>query len=425
MEHILSSGFARGEKLPSESDLVRRFDVSRVTVRQALEALRAEGFIESRHGKGWFLRRICAVQNLGRLQGFGEMLAPMGVKVRSKVLDIKECAIPKAVAKAFGLPEQSKRDPDRAAADRRRPGDVLRSQLLPARHRPAPARAGSVAPGYFRTARARARHAARLRRRHDRDCAGGRRAGAAAWREACDADLQDDAPDPRPVAASRSISNTSTVCRNRICSRSGCRADDRDRPAPRRCPCWQRRCCRRARRRPTTFCSPTCPATSRRRSSRCPILSGKVRRLSDVSRTAGAGQLLGRVVPAVPARTRRARRFAQDASPTRRSKYWRINLGDSAERITTFLANYPAPNLPILLDADKTAAAPWHVAALPVAYARRPVRHSAARRHRRTRLALARHRAAAARVDRRLMQQNSFSSARSCCWKNSAPVEIF
>lgn len=48
-----------------------------------------------------------------------------------------------------------------------------------------------------------------------------------------------------------------------------------------------------------------------------------------------------------------------------------INLGDSAERINTFLSNHPAPNLPILLDAEKTAAAPWHVSAsgLPVAYA--------------------------------------------------------
>jgi thiol-disulfide isomerase/thioredoxin len=46
-----------------------------------------------------------------------------------------------------------------------------------------------------------------------------------------------------------------------------------------------------------------------------------------------------------------------------------INLGDSAERINTFLATYPAAGLPILLDADKTSAAPWHVAALPVAYA--------------------------------------------------------
>jgi thiol-disulfide isomerase/thioredoxin len=45
-----------------------------------------------------------------------------------------------------------------------------------------------------------------------------------------------------------------------------------------------------------------------------------------------------------------------------------INLGDNTERITAFLASYPAPDLPILLDADKSAAKPWHVAALPVAY---------------------------------------------------------
>jgi len=83
MDRILSTGFGQGDRLPSESDLVREFNVSRVTVRQALEALRANGIVESRHGKGWFTRRVCAVQNLGRLQGFGEMLAPMGVNARS------------------------------------------------------------------------------------------------------------------------------------------------------------------------------------------------------------------------------------------------------------------------------------------------------------------------------------------------------
>jgi thiol-disulfide isomerase/thioredoxin len=45
-----------------------------------------------------------------------------------------------------------------------------------------------------------------------------------------------------------------------------------------------------------------------------------------------------------------------------------VNLGDTTERITAFLANHPAPDLPILLDTEKTSAAPWHVAALPVAY---------------------------------------------------------
>lgn len=46
-----------------------------------------------------------------------------------------------------------------------------------------------------------------------------------------------------------------------------------------------------------------------------------------------------------------------------------VNLGDNPERIASFLEQYPAPNLPVLLDRDKSAAAPWHVRGLPVAYA--------------------------------------------------------
>ena len=104
LDRILASNLARGGRLPSEHDLIRQFEVSRVTVRQALEALRSDGIIESQHGKGWFLRRVCAVQNLGRLLGFGEMLAPMGVRARSEVLDLRECPAPAEIASAFGVP---------------------------------------------------------------------------------------------------------------------------------------------------------------------------------------------------------------------------------------------------------------------------------------------------------------------------------
>lgn len=105
MDRILSLALKRGDKLPSEYDLVRQFEARRVTVRQALEALRAEGIVESQHGRGWFVRSVRAVQNLGRLQGFGEVLAPMGVRVRSTVLDLTECAAPEAVANAFKVPK--------------------------------------------------------------------------------------------------------------------------------------------------------------------------------------------------------------------------------------------------------------------------------------------------------------------------------
>jgi GntR family transcriptional regulator len=107
MDRILSLDLKRGDKLPSENELVHQFEASRVTVRLALEALRDEGIVESQHGRGWFLRRVRAVQNLGRLQGFGEMLAPMGVPTRSTVLDLTECAAPEPVANAFGLPRDT------------------------------------------------------------------------------------------------------------------------------------------------------------------------------------------------------------------------------------------------------------------------------------------------------------------------------
>lgn len=46
-----------------------------------------------------------------------------------------------------------------------------------------------------------------------------------------------------------------------------------------------------------------------------------------------------------------------------------VNLGDRAERIAAFLADHPAPGLPVLLDSDKSAGIAWHVRELPVAFA--------------------------------------------------------
>ncbi|WBB63497.1 GntR family transcriptional regulator [Streptomyces sp. WMMC500] len=55
-EAILSGEFEAGAPLPSETQLIARYQVSRPTVRNAIAALRAEGLIEVRHGKGSFVR---------------------------------------------------------------------------------------------------------------------------------------------------------------------------------------------------------------------------------------------------------------------------------------------------------------------------------------------------------------------------------
>ncbi|MFW6724880.1 GntR family transcriptional regulator [Streptomyces sp. MAR4 CNY-716] len=55
-EAILSGEFEAGAPLPSETQLIDRYQVSRPTVRNAIAALRAEGLIDVRHGKGSFVR---------------------------------------------------------------------------------------------------------------------------------------------------------------------------------------------------------------------------------------------------------------------------------------------------------------------------------------------------------------------------------
>lgn len=56
-ERIASGDLAPGDALPSEAALVRQYDVSRGTARQALSELEGTGFVIAVHGKGRFVKR--------------------------------------------------------------------------------------------------------------------------------------------------------------------------------------------------------------------------------------------------------------------------------------------------------------------------------------------------------------------------------
>ena len=56
-EHKIRQGLLRaGERLPTESELVRGYDVSRTVVREAISKLQAAGLVETRHGIGTFVQ---------------------------------------------------------------------------------------------------------------------------------------------------------------------------------------------------------------------------------------------------------------------------------------------------------------------------------------------------------------------------------
>ncbi len=83
---ILDGTYRSDGKMPSENDMVRGFGVSRITVRQALKDLQKEGLIFKIHGKGTFVARPKAVQNLMRLEDFGEATSAAGHETHSRVL---------------------------------------------------------------------------------------------------------------------------------------------------------------------------------------------------------------------------------------------------------------------------------------------------------------------------------------------------
>jgi GntR family transcriptional regulator len=88
-ERILDGTYQPHQQMPSESEMMASFNVSRITVRQALNDLQNEGLIFRIHGKGTFVSKPKAFQDLGRLQGFGEAMRQMGYETFSRVLSVR------------------------------------------------------------------------------------------------------------------------------------------------------------------------------------------------------------------------------------------------------------------------------------------------------------------------------------------------
>lgn len=78
-----------GEALPSERDLAARVDMSRVTVRKAVQHLVREGLLVQRHGSGTYVAQHPnrVEQSLSQLTSFAEDMARRGMAVKSVWLD--------------------------------------------------------------------------------------------------------------------------------------------------------------------------------------------------------------------------------------------------------------------------------------------------------------------------------------------------
>ena len=109
-EEISNGAFAVGALLPGENRLAQTFDVSRVTIRKALGALAADGWIEKRLGAGSVvLERSAADATLAAdLASLMPQIVEMDRTTTARLLSFSYGAAPAPVTKALNLANGAK-----------------------------------------------------------------------------------------------------------------------------------------------------------------------------------------------------------------------------------------------------------------------------------------------------------------------------
>lgn len=88
--------------IPSERELMTTYDVSRATVRKAIESLIADGLLHRIHGKGTFVARP-RVESRLHLASFSQDMRRRGLTPSTRLLGIESDRPPADVATALGL----------------------------------------------------------------------------------------------------------------------------------------------------------------------------------------------------------------------------------------------------------------------------------------------------------------------------------
>lgn len=90
VDKIESGNLINGDKLPTEEEICKFFNVSRITARQALNELVNGGYIVKKQGVGSYVKNKMKMQ-LNSLQGFSEEMRSKGLTPRSELLSLEVC----------------------------------------------------------------------------------------------------------------------------------------------------------------------------------------------------------------------------------------------------------------------------------------------------------------------------------------------
>ena len=105
---VEAGDFKTGDFLPAEPELQKLFNVSRTTVRKAVELLAQEGFLSIRQGRGTQVLDLKATQRLQYVTSFSETLRDKGFTVVCRDVELEFIAAPRRVAEDLRIPAETR-----------------------------------------------------------------------------------------------------------------------------------------------------------------------------------------------------------------------------------------------------------------------------------------------------------------------------
>lgn len=110
LANIIRDGIEKGEyahdtQIPTESDLIQKYSVSRITVRKALEELTDEGLLTRKQGKGTFVSTSKSIQSHYPFMPFDDAVQQAGKVPSTRLLSYSLEVPSRRISTFLGIPE--------------------------------------------------------------------------------------------------------------------------------------------------------------------------------------------------------------------------------------------------------------------------------------------------------------------------------
>ena len=107
-QKIEAGELSENQVIPSERELESLYNISRTTIRQAIDVLIRQGFLYREHGRGTFVSPLKLQKGIQELTSFSEDMRNRGLEPGQTILDIRHIPLPEFVGRKLELPKDTK-----------------------------------------------------------------------------------------------------------------------------------------------------------------------------------------------------------------------------------------------------------------------------------------------------------------------------